>query len=197
MIKKSISKIMNTKAYEYIMLNVIPYIRFSVYYTSIRGIQYHKGYELLRNGDIILTNDKWKLTSFLIPGEWTHAALCVSKNGRFEVAEMTHTNFTESTFFDICKEATRVLILRCRDWDERYISEVIQKCKSFKNAKYDVRFEHGTRALYCSELVISSDFEKRLQASDEDVVGLGMKYVSPTGISKAKNVEVIWDSDKM
>jgi hypothetical protein len=154
-----------------------------------------RGYKLLQPGDIILTNDAWKLTSFLIPGQWTHAALCVTRDSEFEIAEMTHTNFTRSTFFDLCKEATRVMILRCQEWDAEYIPKVIQKCLSFSRAQYDIRFCQGPEALYCSELIVESDFEHRLKASNEDILGLGMPYVSPTGISLADNVVVIWDSD--
>jgi hypothetical protein len=193
-LRRLVLHIMDSRIYEYTVLNIIPYIRFTMYYTSFKGVTYHQGYDLLRPGDILLSRDKWKLTTLLIPGEWSHAALCVSKDGVFEVAEMTHNNYTKSTFFDFCKESTRVAIVRCKNWDETYINRVIEKCKSFENAKYDVKFEYGVKALYCSELVIESDFERRLNASDEDIVGIGIKYISPTGLWKAKNIEMIWDS---
>jgi len=108
---------------------------------------------------------------------------------------MTHTDFTRSTFFDLCKEATRVAILRCPNWDAEYTPRVIQRCLSFGKVKYDIMFDQGPEALYCSELIIESDFEHRLKASNEDIQGLGMLYVSPTGISLAENVIVVWDSD--
>jgi len=154
-----------------------------------------RGYRLLQPGDIVLTNDAWKLTSFLIPGVWTHAALCVTRDSEFEIAEMTHTDFTRSTFFDLCKEATRVAILRCADWDAEYIPKVIQKCLSFGKVKYDITFGQGPEALYCSELIIESDVEHRLKASNEDIHGLGMPYISPNGIFKSENIVVVWDSD--
>ena len=193
--RKAILMLFESPIYKWLILKVFPYVRFTCYYTSFRGWKYHRGYDLLMPGDIILTNDKWKLTSFLVPGEWTHAALCISKDGNFEIAEMTHTNFTRSTFFDLCRESTRVMILRCRDWDLPYLFKVIAECLTFAEAEYDIRFEEGPTALYCSELVVASDPEKRLQVSMEDVLGLGMLYISPTGISKAKNVDIIWDSN--
>ena len=188
-------KLYQSPWYSYAMLHIIPYIRFTIYYTSFRGWKYHRGYKILQPGDIILTNDKWKLTSFLIPGPWSHAALCVSKNGEFSVAEMTHKNFTKSTFFDICKESTRVAILRCNDWTPDYIPTVIETCLSFENVEYDIKFEYGIKALYCSELIIASDPEHRLKYSSEDVMKIGMEYLSPTGISKSKNCTKIWDSN--
>lgn len=119
--RKILLKIFESNLYRWLLIHVVPYTRFTLYYTSFKGWMYQRGYRLLQPGDIILTNDRWKLTSLLIPGEWTHAALCIDKGPEFEVAEMTHTNFTHSTFFDLCKEATRVAILRCRDWDREYI----------------------------------------------------------------------------
>jgi len=169
-----------------------------MYYTALRGWKYQRGYKLLQPGDILLTADKKKLTTLLIPGEFTHAALCVDKGVEFEVTEMTHTDYTKSTFFDLCKEADRVVILRCKDWDAEYTKKVIEKCKSFIDAKYDVDFELGINSLYCSELVYQSDFERRLQCDLEDLVGLGRPYISPTGIwkvySEGKNAMLIWDS---
>jgi len=194
-IRKILLKIYQSTLYSYLMLHIIPYIRFTLYYTSFKGWKYHRGYKILQPGDFILSTDKWKLTSLLIPGEWSHASLCVSKDKEFEVAEMTHTNFTKSTFFDICKESTRVAIYRCDDWDTDYIQNVIKTCLSFENTEYDVSFEYGVKALYCSELVISSDPEKRLNYNDEDLMNIGRPYISPTGLSKSTNSTKMWDSN--
>lgn len=185
---------MSTSIYRYLILRVVPYIRFSMYYTSIRGWKYQRGYNKLQKGDIILTKDKSKLTGFLIPGEWSHAALCVDKESEWEVSEMTHTNYTKSCFFDICKEADNVAIYRCKDWDPEYTEKVIEKCKTFQDEKYDVTFTLGVEALYCSELVYQSDFEKRSKFNIEDIAGLGRPYISPTGLSKIENYELVWNS---
>jgi hypothetical protein len=188
----------NTKFFKWLLLHVIPYIRFTTYYTSLRGWKYHAGYKFLKPGHILLAKDKRKLTTVLIGGEFTHAALCVglrSQGDFFEVAEMTHTNFTKSDFFDICKESDRVMILECIFFDPPYIEKVIEKCLSFHNATYDTAFQLGVEALYCSELVYQSDFEFRIGANLEDLAGLGRPYISPTGLLKAPNVKIVWDSD--
>lgn len=199
--RKLILAVMQSRFYAWLLMHVVPYIRFSVYYTSLRGKKYAAGYALLKPGHILLTIDRKKLTTLLIPGEFTHAALCVGKVGSpsypgFEVAEMTHSNFTQSHFFDICKESDRVVILECTDFDHQYVANMIEECLEFKDATYDVAFDLGVKALYCSELVWQADFEKRLQVSLDDLVGIGRPYISPTGLSKAKNVRVVWDSDK-
>lgn len=191
--KKLILWLMTTRLYKWLLSDVIPYVRFTTYYTSFKGKAYHQGYKLLEPGDIILTHDRKKLTSWLIPGTLTHAGLCVGKNGLWEVSEMTHEDYRKSCFFDLCKEATRVVIVRCKDWDAEYIKKVIRKCESFSEARYDVAFSLGIEALYCSELIYESDFERRLQVNLEDLAGLGKPYISPMGLFHAENVDIIWD----
>jgi hypothetical protein len=195
--KRLLVWLMNTRAYGWLLKHVIPYIRFTTYYTSLRGAKYKAGYAKLRAGHIILTLDKKKLTSMLIPGGFAHAALCLNKAaGSYEIAEMTHTDYTKSYFFDICKESDRVVILKCTDWDAAYTKKVVAKCRTFEGATYDVKFGFGIKALYCSELVYQADFEKRLDVDLEDLAGLGREYISPTGLYNAKNVKVVWDSDE-
>jgi len=186
--------LMDTDFYNYLLKNVIPYVRFSLYYTTLRGWKYHQGYKLLKEGDIVLTQDKKKLTTVLIGGEFAHASLCVSKDGEFEIAEMTHTDYTKSCFFDLCKEADKVTIIRCNDWDEAYIEKVIAKCKTFEDATYDNKFQFGVKSLYCSELVYQSDFEKRLKVSLDDIASIGRQYISPFGLYKAENIKIIWEA---
>lgn len=185
----------NTKFFYWLMIHVVPYIRFTTYYTDFKGLQFINGYQRLKPGDIILTKDKRKLTTLLIGGEFTHAALCVNLGRPYEIAEMTHNNYTKSFFFDICKESDRVVILRCRDFDKEYIKAMIAKCESFQDCKYDLSFDLGVKALYCSELVYQADFERRLKIDLSDIAGLGRKYISPTGLWEAANCDVVFDSN--
>lgn len=194
MMKQLLLGFMQSKIYTWFLMHVIPYIRFTMYYTKFSGVNFYKAYEILQPGDILVSKDSKKLTTLLIGGDWTHAALCVSKNKVFEVAEMTHKNYTKSTFFDFCKENDRIAIYRIRDVDAGYIERMITKCKSLERATYDGEFKLGIDALYCSELVYVSDVENRIGASLADLAGLGRPYISPTGLTKAKNVTCIYDS---
>jgi len=188
--------IMQSKFYNWVLSKIIPFIRISFYYSNMRGFKFKRAYKILRVGDIILCKDSWKLTTWLIPGEFSHAALCVDKEeySEYEIAEMTHKGFTKSTFYDIFRESTRLVILRCKDWDVDYIKKVVNKCKSFEGLSYDNMFEFGIKSLYCSEMIYEADEEKRLIVSIEDLMGLGKPYISPIGIYHAKNAEVVWDS---
>lgn len=182
--------------YTWVMRRIVPYVRFGTYYTSMCGWKYRRGYELLKAGDIILTRDNRKLTTFCIPGDLPHAALCVGKATEYEVAEMVCTGYTESDFFDICHESDRVVILRCVDWDPEYIQLVIQTCKSFKHKTYDILFKMSIRALSCAEMIYHADIDRRLVVDISDVIGLGTEYIIPQDLYEASNVEVVWDSDK-
>jgi hypothetical protein len=189
--------LMTTRVYHWLLKHVIPYIRLTTYYTSMRGVKYHAVYDAIQPGDIILSVDDKKLTTFLIGGEFSHAAMCVSKDKKWEVSEMTHTDYTKSTVSDICYEASRVVVLRCRDFDEKYTQAVVDKCKSFDGVPYDNMFELGVEALSCSELVYEADFERRLDVNLEDVVGLGQLYISPTGLWNSINTIIVADTDKV
>lgn len=190
----------NTKAYAYLMKRVIPYIRFTTYYTSLRGDKYHEGYRMLQPGDFVLTVDKKKLTTFLIPGTFSHAAFCVAKNDSSilpEIIEMTHTDYTKSWFFDLCKEADRVAIFRILNADLKYISKMIFTARQMDGTPYDITFTLGLKALSCSELIYFIDSEKRMQASLKDIHGLNRPYITPDGLAKAAKVVCVYDSDDM
>lgn len=198
--------LMSTALYRWMLKHVIPYVRFTTYYASMRGGKYHEGYAVLKTGHIILTNDRKKLTSLLIPGMFSHAALCVGRHDEgdlYEIAEMTHSDYTKSWFFDLCKEADRVVILKCIHWGPVYSEFVAQAAISLQNAKYDTDFCLGVEALYCSELVVAADnkaarelyTEPKLRVDYSDLAGLGRPYISPTGLLFAPNVICEWDSD--
>lgn len=185
---------MQTKLYKFALKNIIPYIRFTTYYTKLKGKVYHCLYNELQPGDVILTVDKKKLTSLLIPGAFSHAAMCISLDKNWEISEMTHDDYTKSTFFDICKESDRVVILRPQLSREE-ISDAIENCKKFENAKYDSDFKLGIETLYCSELIYQSFKNNSLEADISDFIGLGRPYISPTGLFYALKLKTITDSD--
>lgn len=218
-----------TTFYKFLIKKIIPFIRFSFYYTKFRGNLYHEGYQHLQAGRMIGTIDYSKLTGILIPkvsgGILSHVAFCIHKRtpddfqismqGQpviggmgLEVVEMTHTDYTFSDFFDLCKESERVIIFDCDDWDQDYKKRLVNAALSLRKATYDVEFQFGLSSLYCSELIYMADCiannaeyfgelavpKPRIQASVEDLMGLGREYISPDGLLTAKNVRVVWDS---
>jgi len=185
---------METRLYSYMLRYVIPKIRFTTGHGGIGGRKFWKMYAELQPGDIVLSIDAKKLTTMLIPGIWSHAAVCVSKDKDFEIAEMVATGYKQTTFMDFCAEATRVCIIRGKNFDKYYVRIFIDNTLSYKGTPYDQKFKLGVGALSCSELVYMADTEKRLDCSLEDIAGLGRPYISPTGIYFSE-VDVISDSD--
>ena len=57
-----------------------------------------------------------------------------------------------------------------------------------EGASYDIQFEFGIEALYCSELIYHADEERRLDVDLSDVANLGRKYLSPTGLFNGDNI---------
>jgi hypothetical protein len=186
---------MQTRFYNWLLAKIIPFIRFTTYYTELRGKHYHNIYGLIRPGDIILCTDSKKLTSVLIPGIVDHAALFVGYHNDFEVCEMNHNGFTKSYVCDVWKESTRVLIIRVMTWSENYILNIIEKCLSFEGCEYDNAFELGIKKLYCSELIYQSDYMNLMRVDLTDLAGLGRKYISPMGLLLSYDSYCVYDSD--
>lgn len=228
---------MRTKIYNWLVKDIIPYIRWTTYYALPSNKNFAKwgalvnlGYSKLRVGDVILTVDDKKLTTKFITAATatnekldfipSHAAVCVSKDGKFEVAEMTHSNFTKSTFSDVCYESTRVVIIRMKPWNKKYIDSMMELVPHLENIEYDRMFKMGLEALSCSELPYAMDsitnyrltnklgLEESLKVVEsmdklpqtkasldlEPVVG-DQEYISPLGWFLSKDAEIVWDSE--
>lgn len=203
-----------TRPYLWAMKHFFPYLRLSLYYALPEnkdfpqwGALEKRGYDKLQAGDLIFTIDKQKFSSMVIGNATkniggdqpyfmpSHVALCVDKNSEFEVAEMTHLDYTKSTWEDVTRQSTRTVIGRIKDWDEEYIKEVIvPMAKSFKNKKYDDRFQMGEESLACSELPYFADRDRKAEVDLEPVIG-NKPYITPVGWILARNIEIIWDSN--
>lgn len=188
---------MKTSMYYFLLKKVIPFVRFTFWYSDINGQQYNKLYSILEPGDIVVTVDKKKLTSLLVPGEFTHAAMCVSKNGVWELSEMTNADYTKSCFYDICKTNDRVVILGVKDATEEEKVAAIRKCRGLEWAKYDRFFILGIEALYCSELCLVSWNNEKIKADLSDFANLGQPYVSPTDLYEADGLYIKADSKNL
>ncbi len=191
--RKFVNYLMHTKLYMYALKNIIPYIRFSTKLTKLKGKHYRSLKENLQAGDVLLTTDRKKLTTLLIPGDFSHAAMCVADSGDWQISEMTHDDYTKSALFDICKESDRVVLLR-PNLNQEKIKKAVDKCKSLEGAEYDASFDLGIKALYCSELIYQAYEGNSLGANLEDFVGLGRPYISPTGLYHADNLKIVIDT---
>ncbi len=188
--------LMSTKFYKHLLLKIIPYIRFTTYYTKMTGKKYNVIYNIIEEGDIILTIDHKKLTTILIPGEFSHAGMVVSKDGEWETSEMTHNHYDRTCIFDMAKSSDRIVVMRPQ-LPLSVITKAIKKCKSLDGADYDTSFSLGIEALYCSELVYESYENNVLGVDVSDLLGMGKPYISPSGLYTAKNLRVVLDTNDL
>ena len=204
------------ESYSWLMKHVIPYIRFTTYYALPSNERFEQwgplerdAYTYLRPGDLIFTVDEFKLSSKVIGNATvklgdkkpyfvpSHVALCLFKNrnSSFEIAEMTHLDYTQSTWEDVVRQSTRVVIARCKDWDDGYVSSVVvPTALSFQDRKYDDRFQMGTATLACSELIYFADPENRLKVNLRPLIG-SKPYITPVGLILGENLTIVWDSN--
>ena len=59
--RRIVEHIMQTKIYRYLLKHVIPYVRFTTYYTNLRGKKYHALYQQLLPGMLFLQLTKRNL----------------------------------------------------------------------------------------------------------------------------------------
>lgn len=161
--------------------------------------KYEQGVVKLRRGDTILTTDNRALSTILVPGEHTHALLCLDHFLLSPVCgQMTHKGFNTISFAETCFHSSRFVILRGTKFDEDYINDVVvPKGRSFTDAKYARDFDPcaSDGDVYCSQYVWSCDPENRLGITQSRAPYTGQLVVTPDDLYNAANVKVIYDSD--
>jgi len=180
---------MSTRFYRFLLKYVIPEITILV----APGPNWNMKKKLLDSmlpGDFLVSKSSFHLTNWLIGGDFSHAAIVLDKD---VIAEMKANDFDIATVKEFCKGATRVALLRINNIPEGYGLQMAAKSMDFSESKYDVEFKMGPEALFCSELCWASDFKGLMQADLTDLIGVGTKYISPDGVYKAKNVEVVFE----
>lgn len=191
-----VRRAMRTWLYRWVMRTIIPHARISVCHADMTAEKYILGRKKLRAGDIVLATDKRALSTLCVPGVHTHALLCIGElDGIMTCAEMTHEGYGEVPFAQACYHASRVVSLRCPDMPQRYIDDMVSRCRAFAGTKYDTRFELGPDEIYCSELPYLCDWEYRLGVVPSRERFTGQLVVTPDDLL-ASNVVVIYDSDR-
>lgn len=180
---------MSTRFYRFLLKYVIPEI--TIFHGPGPGYAVKENLRReMRAGDVLVSKSKFLLTNLLIGGDYSHAAIVISKN---LIAEMSSNGFDLRTVNDFCKKTTRISMLRFKDGSQDYGLKVAEKALSFSNSTYDFSFDLANDLFYCSELVYASDFEHRGGFDLTDLVGLGKPYLSPVGVYEGKGLNVIFE----
>ena len=181
--------LMQNEVYLFLLRYILPNLRF----LQPPGPSYFYKQRIRDNmqaGDILLSKSKFALTNVLIGGDFSHGAVVI---GPDEIAEMTANDFDVVDVDHFCHGTTRIALLRIVDQENDYGKQVALKAMSFVGVRYDASFKLGVEALYCSELCYQADFERRMQADLTDLVDMGRPYISPSGLYKAKGLELVYE----
>lgn len=184
---KIILWIMSCRGYKFFLKYIIPNLTF---FTATGPNYFFKERvrEKMRPGDVILSKSSGHLTNVLIGGKYSHAALVLEFD---QIAEMTANGFDVVDVDKFCKQSTRIALLRLKEEDEQYGLQMAYRALTFANAAYDLDFDLGVEALYCSELCFQADFEQRFECDLTDLAGIGRAYVSPEGLYSARGLKVV------
>lgn len=174
--------LMATRPFQFFLGNILPRLRFSTSPPQMSGNQFRRFIAIIRPGDIVFSTDRSKLSSMIIPGPWDHVAV-VAKDG--EIIEAHFPKVRKISAFDFCHTSDTVGILR--PFEDTGL-KIAERAERLIGIPYDTLFVDGREALYCSELVWECDRENAMKFDTSDEIGLGIAYLSPTGIWESKNI---------
>lgn len=170
---------------QWILIIVIPKIRFSVKPPKMTGSAFAEFTSMLRPGDLVFSSDRSKLSSWLIPGQWDHVGIYI---GNSEIVEAVQPLVRITSPFDFCHSSDVVGIARPLWKNLRYVLSV---SRATVGRPYDTFFDGGNDALYCSELIALIDAQNELNLDHSDAVGMGAEYVTPDEIFlKSRGVKI-------
>lgn len=195
LLRKTLIWILSQKTVQIVVLKVLPKIRFSTSYALLGWADYTSISLNARPGDIILSVDKSKLTSLLIPGYWSHVGLVVKNDHDQDgvlIVEAVPPAVRETSLFDFCKCADEVMVLR-PDVTNDVVEQAVFRAKYNIGREYDGLFKYGPTALYCAEL-ISYCFLQSVKFDWSDLWGVGYPYLSPDGVADGEPLTVIFHS---
>jgi len=107
---------------------------------------------ILKPGDVILTNTKWRLTNLLIPGHFNHAVMYV---GNGYIVESTVPYVRDRDLLDLLLSIDDFAVVKPRITNTE-LSFAVAEMESLKGKPYDMGFTMDDDAFYCSEAIYHS-----------------------------------------
>lgn len=118
---------------------------------KIKGHEIRQILNVIKKGDILLSRHDSYISSFFIPGYWSHAALYDGENN---IYQSTGSGVGSEDILDFCR-TDNIVVFRIKTSSEKMVNNAITLAKELvsQNIGYDYDFKSGNDELYCSEFV--------------------------------------------
>lgn len=149
---------------------------------------------LIRSGDIVLTKTHGRLTNWMIPGGYKHAAMIVSCDDVLHVCEAAYPHVKESDLLSFMLRSDEVCVIRPRGVSKHEQAAAAEQMRKLVGKPYDLLFEPGEDAFYCSEAIAFCYHVASPQLSFERRSILGVDTVIPDDFRRSSKMKVIIES---
>lgn len=126
--------------------------------SSINWSHVREMVNLVKPGDVLLSYEKFHLTSWFIKGKWDHAAIFFKDENHSQildsycVIEATGKGVHKVNYLEWCFNKDHIMILRKKNMLERARIEAAQWAADQVGKQYDYEFSKEKDKYYCSEL---------------------------------------------
>lgn len=170
----------------------------------VTGKDYYKALKNLKPGSIFVTKIRGDLTSYIIPGYWSHAAIYapISHGMTNEfVMEAEGPGVLQTDLVSFMTSKDYLLILEPMGLTDRIMANAAEIATAQLGKPYDYDFDFhitGQKSFYCSELVWWA-YAKACESSAMACPfipknELGVATVSPDNIAEGINFRIVFDS---
>jgi hypothetical protein len=194
---------------QFVIKHIMP-LRLSTGLPPLTERQFWAGIDVPQTGDIVVTYDKGKIGAFFTPKGKKPSSHVLWCKGRDEhgpiLAEMKKKGYGEVGWFETCKHARRVYVLRAKMMTPEYAAFMVGNCNALAAMcpEYDDTFQLGNEKqkvpkATCAELPLILDTEGKYGIKPRRMWGTGYKYVAPKHMletcDKAGACVIEFDSD--
>lgn len=195
---------------QFVIRHIMP-LRLSTGLPPLTEEQFWAGIDVPRVADIVVTYDKGKVGAFFTPKGKKPSSHVLWCKGRHKdhgplLAEMTRKGYGEVGWFEACKHARRVYVIRPKMVSPEYAAFMVGKCNALAAMypEYDDTFQLGNEQqpvpkATCAELPLILDTEGKYGIKTHRMWGTGYKYVAPKHILETCEAggacEIGFDSD--
>jgi len=159
---------------------------------AIKSYHYREIRKLIRPGDVFLLQKSGELSNLFIPGFWGHASIYCDKD---RVVEAVGIGVVNTDLIDALLSRDAVMVRRPKFATPAEQKKAADWALQQIGAEYDLFFDPGNKAFYCSELIWMA-YEKTMGVTPFTLrQTLGLNTVTPEDIANANDKwETIYDS---